>query len=193
VGKRREVARDVDAVERAGEDVAPLLEARLGAPLVEGAEDLGGGGLRRTFLQGEEDDVVVRELERGQLRAVTGAELGPVAEEEGHVGADRRGDAMQLVRGQRPRELRVRERERRRSVGAATAEPSGNRDALLEPHVPPGGSPGGGGERCKGHVHERVVGEAVHDEIIRGLDLDDVVELDVLEHRGDLVLPVSAA
>ncbi len=74
----------------------------------------------------EHDPEVLRQVERLERRAVAGAELRPLGEEEGDVGAEARGERVQLVRRQRLGERLVREPEGRRGVGAAAAEAGGD-------------------------------------------------------------------
>src|SRR5437763_7693433 len=84
----------------------------------------------------EHDPVVLRQVERLEVRAVARAELGPGRKERRDVGAERRGERAQRLQRKRSYEGLVRESKRGRGVRAAAAEARGDGDALLDPRVP---------------------------------------------------------
>ena len=99
---------------------------------------------------------------------------------------------MELGERERLTEGLVREPERGGRVGAAAAQPAGDRDALGEGRAPVRLDAGARGERDQRGGHERVLGEAVDAEAVGGCEGDPVGEVDTLEHGRHLVLPVGA-
>src|SRR5215475_11049289 len=83
--KGRELARAVRLGQRVGEAGAPVVVAFGAAALVEPRVDVGGRGLRLAVREEEHDPVVLREVERLELRAGPGSELRPAREEERNV------------------------------------------------------------------------------------------------------------
>jgi hypothetical protein len=73
---------------------SPLLEAASSVPLVEGRVDGSGRLLGLPVREDEEHVVADREIERTQVRAGSGRKLSAFVDEEGDVGADRRGDVV---------------------------------------------------------------------------------------------------
>src|SRR5436190_1807094 len=112
--------------------LAPLGETFHAVPRVEGGVHVGGGGLPLVAREEDDDPEVLWQVERLQHASVARAELRAVGEEERDVGSDLRGDAVQILGRQRLGERLVREPERGRRIGAATAEAGSDRDLLLD-------------------------------------------------------------
>src|SRR5207302_1541006 len=102
-------------------------------------------------------------------------------------------DPLELFRRERLRQRRVRKPECGRGVGAAAAEPAGDRDALPDAGVPQRLRMCACRESLERTPHERVVGKTLDAQAVAGLDGDAVAEGQALVHGGDLVLAVSAA
>src|SRR3954468_20406068 len=122
--ERGEVKRALDPRQRVADRAAALLPTVGAVARVERSVDV----RRRALLDvaWEQDDdpealrpIIRRNAERGKLAAVTGAELGPVGEEERHVGADPRRERVELDRRERLGERAVREAQRGSGIGAA--------------------------------------------------------------------------
>ena len=84
----------------------------------------------------QQHDEVLWQVEWLELGPVAGAELRAVDEEERHVGAEARRDRVELGRLERSLQLRVREPQGGRCIGAAAAEPGRNRNVLLDRDPP---------------------------------------------------------
>src|SRR4051812_40857024 len=172
--------------------LAPLGEAGHVLPRVEGCVHVGCRRLRGIARQEGDDPEVLRQVERLELAAVPRAELRTVGEEEWDVGSDLRGQAAQLLGRQRLGQHLVGEPKRGRGVGAAAAEPGGDRDLLLDPDAPARLDARTAGKLAERRAHERVVREALHPKLLRLLELDPVDEVDALQDGQDLVLAVIA-
>src|SRR4051812_11198854 len=188
----REVARPPDRRECVFQGGGARLEAGGAGARVEGREDGAGGLLRRAGRDPEQDGVVVRELERGQVRPGPAPELGPVGEADGDVGAEPRGEDMEPLRRERGRERLVREDERSGRVRAATAEPGRNGDLLVDRDLPARLDGGVRREQLERGADERVLREAVHGELPGRCELQAVRQLEADEDGDELVVAVGA-
>ncbi len=145
-------------------------------PRVEVRIHRGGRRLRGAARQEEQDDEVLRQRERLELAPVAPSELWAVDEEERHVSADPGGELVQLVRRQRAGELRVRQPQRGRSIGAAAAQTGRERDLLLDRDPPVAGR----SERGQRALHDRVACEAANRGFGGRLDRDAIAQVDPL-------------
>ena len=151
-----EVARAPHPRERCAQGLEAVFVAALAPTLVERRIDLRRRPLRRAFGSEEQDDEVLRQIERLEHGAVAGPELRPVAQEERHVRPDPSRELVQLLGGPGDVELLVGEPQRGRRVRAATAEPGRDRGVLLDPNLPAVRR----AERIQRRADDRVPGEA---------------------------------
>ena len=115
-----------------------------------------------------------------------------IHEEERDVGAETRCDPEQLLARERLLECLVGKPESSRCIGAAAAEPGGDRDRLLDPYPPLRLDACPPGELLERGANQRVVGKAFDSERGCVVELDPVDEVDPLQDRQNLVLAVVA-
>jgi hypothetical protein len=140
----------------------------------------------------EHDEVVLRQVEPRERRAVAFAELRPVAEEERHVRANAARDRIEAREFDGRGERSVREPERGRGVRATAAEAGRNGDALVDPSAPALRVPRRFRKCPQRRAHEGVAVEAGDVELGRRLDRDQVAERESLEDRRHLVFAIGA-
>src|SRR5204862_2278356 len=87
-GELGEIGGSTDLAYSAPERSAPVSKPRAAVALVEGCVDRPARELFGPAREQEHDPVVLRQVQRRQLRAVTEAELRALAKEERHVGAE---------------------------------------------------------------------------------------------------------
>jgi len=177
--------------QRCGEPGSTLRESACAVAPVEVLVDRPRRRLALAGRKEEQDDELPRQLERFERRAVSGAELWPVGEEERHVGAKSRGELRELVRRERLLESGVREEERGRGVRAAAAEPRRNRYLLRDACVPVRLDTGALRERLERTADVGVLGKTFDAQLTGRLELDRVGESEALQHGRDLVLAVG--
>ena len=142
---------------RAASSAAPaVVPAVRPVPLVEALVDRSRRFLQRAVREHEQHPVVLRQLERGELGAVSAAELRPRRQEERDIGAEPSREPVELGRRQRLGEREVREAERGRGVGATATEPGRNRNPLRDHGPPKRLDTGGGRELLERSTDERV-------------------------------------
>ena len=117
---------------------------------------------------------------------------GPLREEERHVGADRRRELGEPHRRERLRQELVREQQRGGRVGAAAAEPGGDRDRLLDLDLP-ARLDARDARQGRRSASVTIVSSANPDTDSRSPaeQRDGVRERDPLQHGHDLVLAVA--
>ena len=176
-GRRTRSSAARSAARRSSQPAAPSRR-------VEGGVDGRGRRLRGPVRDDEDDPEVLRQVERRELRAVARAELRAVGEEERDVGAEGRGERVQLGLAAAARAAsrsRAGARSRRRSCRRRCRRRPGA--ASRSSRCQRGSTPACVGERLERAADERVGAEAVDAEVGGRLDLDPVGDADALVAR----------
>src|SRR5439155_18119435 len=186
--ERCEVARTLDAFQRSEERCAALLVAALTSARVECGVYLLGRALDHFARQDEHDPVVLGELESFEFATVARAELRSVLQEVRNVRAQRTRKRAQLRCGIGIASQRVCQPPRGRRVGAAAAQPRGNRKTFLDPRAEARAV--AVDHALEGATNERIAGEPSDAQRGRAVDRDPVGERNALVDRDELVVPV---
>ena len=148
-------------------------------------------GLSTALVQGQDDPVVLRQVEARQPLTGTLHELWSRLEEERHVRADARRELSQRRLDEWLRKRLVCEPEGGGGVGASAPETCGYGDCLAEADVPAGRDARRGRQREKRVAHDRVLREAGDAELGGFLESHAIGEIDALHRARELVQAVG--
>src|SRR4051812_33305955 len=188
--ERREVTRPPHPVDDIEELRAPLVEPSGAVTRVEGAVDRRRRLLRRAVREHEKDPEILRHVDGYERRAVAGAELDALVQEERHVGAESGTDVMERSVRERLVERLVRKAQGGCGVRASAGKAGSDGNPLLDAYAPAGAYARLLGESVERAPDDGVAVEPLDARDGRAVEVDAVVQADTLVQGHDLVLAV---